>query len=179
MDLSKGKKITKRQIRADRFPHEYIIDLNGKKAAIRCGYSPKTAESQASRLLRKDKVANKIKELQDAANRRAIKTADDWDREIDLVAFFRGHHDFYQEDGSLKPIKDLTAEQLTIVQEIEHASTGGGDKPLIKITNLKIYDKMKALEMKGKRLGIYRDGSDRLADSFEKWLDTIHAERGK
>ena len=34
-----------------RFVSEYLIDLNAKQAAIRAGYSPKTAEVQASRLL--------------------------------------------------------------------------------------------------------------------------------
>ena len=34
-----------------RFVNEYIIDLNGTQAAIRAGYSPATAKSQASRLL--------------------------------------------------------------------------------------------------------------------------------
>ena len=31
------------------FAREYLVDLNGKQAAIRAGYSPKTAEMQASR----------------------------------------------------------------------------------------------------------------------------------
>jgi phage terminase small subunit len=35
---------------------EYVIDLNGKQAAIRAGYSPKTAEVQASRLVKDAKV---------------------------------------------------------------------------------------------------------------------------
>lgn len=43
-----------------RFRDEYLKDLNGKQAAIRSGYSPKTAESQASRLLRNAKVAAAI-----------------------------------------------------------------------------------------------------------------------
>lgn len=34
------------------FVSEYLADFNGKAAAIRAGYSPKTAEQQASRLLR-------------------------------------------------------------------------------------------------------------------------------
>lgn len=38
------------------FVHEYLHDLNGTKAAIRVGYSEKTAASQASRLLRKPEV---------------------------------------------------------------------------------------------------------------------------
>ena len=33
-----------------RFCEEYLIDLNATQAAIRAGYSPKTAEQTASRL---------------------------------------------------------------------------------------------------------------------------------
>lgn len=40
-----------------RFVLEYLKDLNAKQAAIRAGYSPKTAESQGSRLLSNAKVA--------------------------------------------------------------------------------------------------------------------------
>lgn len=40
-------------------------NFNGKQAAIFAGYSPKTAESQASRLLRTVKVKNRLKEIQD------------------------------------------------------------------------------------------------------------------
>ena len=39
-----------------RFVDEYIKDLNGKQSAIRAGYSERTAESQASRLLSNAKV---------------------------------------------------------------------------------------------------------------------------
>lgn len=43
--------------RQKRFVEEYLVDLNATQAAIRAGYSEKTAESQASRLLRNVKVA--------------------------------------------------------------------------------------------------------------------------
>lgn len=48
-----GKKLKPRE-RA--FVREYLVDLNGTQAAIRVGYSEKTAASQASRLLRKPDV---------------------------------------------------------------------------------------------------------------------------
>lgn len=34
-----------------RFCEEYMIDLNATQAAIRAGYSPKTAQEQSARLL--------------------------------------------------------------------------------------------------------------------------------
>ena len=43
-----------------RFAAEYLIDLNAKQAAIRGGYSPKTDESQSSRLLSNAKVGKAI-----------------------------------------------------------------------------------------------------------------------
>jgi len=47
------------------FCAEYRTDFNGTQAAIRAGYSPKTALSQASRLLTNVKVQDEIKRLQD------------------------------------------------------------------------------------------------------------------
>jgi len=42
------------------FVEEYVVDLNGKQAAIRAEYSAKTAKVQASRLLRKAKVQTAV-----------------------------------------------------------------------------------------------------------------------
>ena len=46
-------KLTPKQMR---FVDEWLIDFNGKQAAIRAGYSAKTAEATAARLLRNVKV---------------------------------------------------------------------------------------------------------------------------
>lgn len=48
----------------ERFVQEYMIDLNATQAAIRAGYSKKTAEQGAAQLLRNIKVADAIKEAQ-------------------------------------------------------------------------------------------------------------------
>lgn len=45
------------------FAREYAVDRNGKQAAIRAGYSPKSAEVTASKLLRNPKVAALVAEL--------------------------------------------------------------------------------------------------------------------
>jgi phage terminase small subunit len=58
------------------FVREYLIDSNGKQAAIRAGYAPKNAEVRASELLRKSKVksllAEKTEVLEEEAGMRAI-----------------------------------------------------------------------------------------------------------
>ena len=56
----------------DRFVDEYMVDLNGTQAAIRAGYSAKTAAQQASRLLKNVKVQQTIATRQkDLAEKRA------------------------------------------------------------------------------------------------------------
>jgi phage terminase small subunit len=52
----------------DDFCHQYIIDKNGDKAAIRAKYSPKTARFQASYLLTKPNIIARIAELQAKIN---------------------------------------------------------------------------------------------------------------
>jgi phage terminase small subunit len=59
--MAKGELTRKQRM----FCAEYMIDFNGKQSAIRAGYSPKTAEFQASVLLRNRKVATEVKRLQD------------------------------------------------------------------------------------------------------------------
>ena len=53
----------KSHFRREHFAREYSLDLNGTRAAIAVGYSPKTAAQAASRMLRKVKVRVLLKEL--------------------------------------------------------------------------------------------------------------------
>lgn len=66
-------KLTPKQ---QRFVEEYLVDLNATQAAIRAGYSERTAESQASRLLRNVKVSTAIEEAQKARSERIEVTQD-------------------------------------------------------------------------------------------------------
>lgn len=59
-----------------RFVEEYLIDLNATQAAIRAGYSAKTANEQASRLLANVNVQNAVQEAQEKRSERTAITAD-------------------------------------------------------------------------------------------------------
>ena len=61
----------------ERFCHEYMVDLNATQAAIRAGYSKKTAQEQGSRLLSKVIVKTRISELQAEVAARTDVTIDD------------------------------------------------------------------------------------------------------
>ena len=60
-----------------RFVEEYLVDLNATQAAIRAGYSKKTAEQQGARLFRNVKVAAAIQEAQEARSERTGITQDE------------------------------------------------------------------------------------------------------
>ena len=70
-----------------RFCEEYMIDLNATQAAIRAGYSPKTANEQAARLLANVSIQNRIAQLQAEQSRRTGVSADRVVRELAKVAF--------------------------------------------------------------------------------------------
>ena len=57
-------KIVKRDQRYERFCQEYVVDLNGTRAAIAAGYAKSHAHVQASQLLKKTKVKERITDLQ-------------------------------------------------------------------------------------------------------------------
>ena len=60
-----------------RFVEEYLVDLNATQAAIRAGYSNKTAYSQGQRLLKKVDVAAAIQAAQIEVRRRTNIAVDD------------------------------------------------------------------------------------------------------
>lgn len=70
-----------------RFCEEYIIDLNGTQAAIRAGYSKKTANRIASELLTKPDIKARIEELKAERSKRTGITADRVLQELALIGF--------------------------------------------------------------------------------------------
>jgi phage terminase small subunit len=84
-------KLTKKQ---KAFCREYVVDYNGTQAAIRAGYSEKTANEQAAQLLAKLSIQDFVKELQNEQNERLQITADE------LTKFFRTIKDDPEQKGA-------------------------------------------------------------------------------
>ena len=53
-------------IKQSRFVREYAVDCNGAAAAVRAGYSPRSAKVTASRLLTKANVQRALRQIQQA-----------------------------------------------------------------------------------------------------------------
>ena len=69
-----ASKLTPKQ---EAFVREYLVDLDATKAAIRAGYSERTAGQQGHQLLKKTSVAAAIQEAQQARAERTGLTQDD------------------------------------------------------------------------------------------------------
>lgn len=72
--------------RHEKFCHEYIKDMNATQAAIRTGYSEKTAKMQGSRLMTNDDIKARVKELRDAYLDENIMTAKQVEYELTRIA---------------------------------------------------------------------------------------------
>ncbi len=134
-----------------RFVSEYIIDLNAKQAAIRAGYSPKTAEVQASRLLSLVKVQTEIAKAMEDREKRTGITQDRVLAELSAIAFAKATDYIEIDDDGVVKIKataGLTDEQKSAIASIKKGING---------IEIKLVDKTKALEMLSRHLGLFND----------------------
>ena len=68
-----------------KFVDEYLIDLNATQAAIRAGYSAKTADRIGPELLGKTCVAEAVKAAMEKRSKRVQRTADDVMRDLAAI----------------------------------------------------------------------------------------------
>lgn len=141
------------------FCAEYIIDLNGTQAAIRAGYSAKTARSIAQELLVKAEVVAKIQALMDERANRTQVTADRVILEASRIGFSDLRKAFDPVSGEMLPPNqwpDELAAAIASVEVEELMSGTGPDRVQIGWTKkIKTWDKPKALDLLGRHLKLW------------------------
>ena len=105
----------------DRFVDEYMVDLSGTQAAIRAGYSAKTAAQQASRLLRNVKVQQAIATRQKEL---AEKRAWDIDRLVDEAEENLNKARLLHQMGSANGALEFIGKATGLLSE-KHPAPGG------------------------------------------------------
>lgn len=171
------------------FAREYLVDLNATQAAIRAGYSAKTAEQQGYQLLQNSSVAAAI---QEAMNQRAertrisadavlselakigfsdIRKAVKWYSQSN-VAFADSELDGEIEDGSLRVAvanqvelvssDDIDDDTAAAISEIGMSAQGA--------LKVKLHDKRAALVDIGRHLKLF---TDRVEHSGEMNLNVL------
>ena len=140
--------------RQKRFVEEYLIDLNAAQAAIRAGYSEKRANAIGYDLLTNTDIQNAIDAaLAERAEKTKI-TAERVVKELAVLAFtdFRKAVAWGPDGVTLLPSGELSDGEAAIIAEVSEtrSETGGSIKA-------KRYDKLKALELLGRHLGMFND----------------------
>lgn len=120
--MSQSKKLTDKQAR---FVDEYLIDLNATQAAIRAGYSEKTAQEQSSRLLSNVKVKEAVEKAQEKVSKRALVTQEDVVKGLLTEAEWQG-------EGSSHSARVSAWEKLgkhlgMFKDKVEHTGKDGAD----------------------------------------------------
>ena len=133
-----------------RFVEEYLVDLNATRAAIRAGYSNRTAYSIGDENLKKPEIKEAITK---ALAERSKRTTVDQDRVVTELAkiAFSNITDFLKIKDNEVVIFDtdsIPPESLAALSTIKTTSEG---------IIISVYDKVKALEMLGKHLGMFKD----------------------
>lgn len=158
-------------VRQRTFVSEYMIDLNGTQAAIRAGYSPRTANEQSTRLLAQVHVADAVARAKaDRAKRTGI-TADRVLRELAAVGFARlpdvakwGEDDLTLADSDALTDDDARAIQSVTQVEKVIKSLGNGETLMSRERTIKLHDKVKALTKIGDHLGMWKKDQDLQGD---------------
>lgn len=144
--------------RQNRFVAEYLIDLNATQAAIRAGYSPRSAQEQGSELLSNPIVRARVDEALADRSKRTGVTQDRVIRELARVAF-------------LDPIKladfDTAGIDPSAAEDDRAAISSVKVKSGADFTEreIRFVDKIKALDLLGRHLGMWdkngaRDGGN-------------------
>ena len=147
-----------------RFCDEYLIDLNATQAAIRAGYSVKNADKIGSELLGKTRVSETISRKIAERSKRTGINQDRVIQELARIAFVNPQNVIDSEDASVR--EDATEDDLACIQSVK-VNTMDGAKGKSVEREVRLNDKMKALELLGKHLGMFKDKLEVDADMDE------------
>ncbi len=149
--VTKKRDLTPKQAR---FIEEYLVDLNATQAAIRAGYSAKRARAIACENLTKPDIQGAIQKAMDARSKRTEITADSVLAELRKIAFGDARRVMRWGPGGVTLIDsaELSDDDAAIVSEASESITQAGGS-----IKLKTHDKLKALELLGRHLGMFVD----------------------
>ncbi len=144
-----SKPLTPKQ---EKFCQEYIVDLNGTQAAIRAGYSQKTAYSMAEKLLKKPEIKAKVAQSRKEQESRTTIDADWAIQRYGEIANFK-IEDVVSFNGSqviFKPMSEWTPDAKGAVSSLKLDRNGN-------VVEIKTHSKLAALDALARHLGMFDD----------------------
>lgn len=140
--------MTKKQ---KRFIEEYLIDLNATQAAIRAGYSPDTAKAIGCENLTKPDIRAHIDRATAERSKRTGVNADRVVQELAKIAFVNATEVIDPKTATVR--EDALPEDTAAIQSVKVKTFGEDGLE----REIKMADKLKALEMLGRHLGMFKD----------------------
>jgi phage terminase small subunit len=140
-----------------KFVDEYLVDLNATQAAIRAGYSKKTAYSIGVSNLKKPEIQAAIQKRQKSAAEKLEITRERVLKELASIGFAKATDFLTIQSGRvlIKDSDDVAADKLAALASVKEGMYG---------VEVKLADKARALEMLGKYLGLF-DGTNPEGDT--------------
>ncbi|MGI8766582.1 MAG: terminase small subunit [Gemmatimonadaceae bacterium] len=149
--MSDPRPLTPKQAR---FVEEYLTDLNATQAAIRAGYSPKTAYAIGVENLRKPVIVTALEEAMRARSERTGVTADRVVEELARIGFsdMRLFSTWGPHGVTLTGSETLSEDAARCVAEVSQTISKDGGS-----IRFKLHDKVGALSKLGQHLGMFPD----------------------
>lgn len=140
----------------DKFCHQYLIDFHQTNAAIRAGYPAKSAHVVASKLLKNDKITNRIAEIRAEAS---AKTGISLERTLDqlgAMAYVDPAEMFNPATGELLPINQMPLNVRRAIMSIEVDEINVNGMILGVTKKIKLAPRDKSADMIMRHLGEYK-----------------------
>jgi phage terminase small subunit len=177
MATKKAPTLTAKQ---ERFIQEYLIDLNATQAAIRAGYSKKTAEVIGYENLRKPLIAAAIAAKQQKTAAKYELTQELIIRSIVQELSFDPAR-LYDSEGRLLPITELPEDVRMALTSVEFEQHGNKDAPVF-VSKVKWAQRQGAREQAMKHIGMFLEDNKQkggLREMTEDALDRMIAQKAK
>ena len=138
------------------FCREYVKDYNGTQAAIRAGYSEKTASVKANQLLHNENILNAIKQNQKELVESSCLT------EEKVIARLE---EILERCMSADPVMEWNYEEHCYEPTGEYQFDSKGA--------------LKAIEMLGKHLGMFEKKTNKNKDNDDGFMEALNAKAGE
>lgn len=138
------------------FCREYVKDYNGTQAAIRAGYSEKTASVKANQLLHNENILNAIKQNQKELVESSCLT------EEKVIARLE---EILERCMSADPVMEWNYEEHCYKPTGEYQFDSKGA--------------LKAIEMLGKHLGMFEKKENKNTDNDDGFMEALNAKAGE
>lgn len=146
--------------RQERFVEEYVQDLNATQAAIRAGFSRKTAATAGSRLMRNVQIQAAVDKALAARATKSEITAERVLREVASLAFSDVGQiiDHSGPEPKLRPANEIPEAARRAISSVKiRREKTGKDQPDAEIVEFRLWNKNDALEKLAKHLGLLKE----------------------